>query len=83
MAMMQNGKPCEMYIMNNKGAIGGGKIVTPATHGTASLQFLYEATALSYTPAHDFVGSDRFAVAFGSSFIETVDVEVVPSPTKP
>jgi hypothetical protein len=80
MTMMQNGKPCEMYIMNNKGAIGGGKIVTPATHGVATLRFIYEATVISYTPAHDFVGSDRLTVAFGPDFIETVEVEVVPKP---
>jgi hypothetical protein len=80
--MMANGKPCEMFIMNNKGAIGGGKIVTPATHGTASLRVVYEATIISYTPAHDYVGSDRFTVAFGSDFTETLEVEVVPSPTK-
>jgi hypothetical protein len=83
MTMMENGKPCEIFIMNNKGAIGGGKIVTPAAHGTASLRVVYEATILSYTPAHDFVGSDQFAIAFGSDFIETVDVQVVSSPTKP
>jgi hypothetical protein len=83
MTMMQNGKPCEMFIMNNKGAVGGGKIVTPATHGTASLRVVYEATILSYSPAHDFVGSDQFAVAFGSDFTETVDVQVVPSSAKP
>jgi len=83
MTMMQNGKPCEMFIMNSKGAIGGGRIAASATHGAASLRFVYEATILSYTPAHDYVGSDRFAVAFGSDFIETVEVEVVPSPTKP
>ena len=81
--MMQNGKPCEMFIMNNKGAVGVGKIVTPATHGVASLRFVYEATILSYTPAHDFVGSDRFTVALGSDFLETMDVEIVPSSTKP
>ena len=83
MTMMQNAKPCEMFIMNNKNAIGGGKIVTPATHGVASLRVVYEATIISYTPSHDFVGSDRFAVAFGSDFTETMEVEVVPSSTKP
>ncbi len=81
MTMVQNGKPCEIYIMNSKGAIGGGKIVTPAAHGVASLRFVFEATYISYTPAHDYVGSDRFAVSFGSDFVETVEVEVVP--TKP
>jgi len=83
MTIMQNGKPCEMFIMNSKGAMGGGRIATPATHGAASLRFVYEATIISYTPAHDYVGSDRFTVAFGSDFIETVDVDVVPSSTKP
>jgi hypothetical protein len=82
MTMMQNGKPCEMYIMNSKGAVGSGKIVAPATHGIASLRFVYEATVISYTPAHDFVGSDRFSVAVGSDFMETIEVEVVPSATK-
>jgi hypothetical protein len=83
MTMMQNGKPCEMFIMNNKGAIGVGKIATPATHGVASLRFVYEATVLSYTPAHDFVGSDQFTVAIGSDFSETLEVDIVPSSTKP
>jgi hypothetical protein len=83
MTMMQNGKPCEMFIMNSKGAVGVGKIVTPATHGVATLRVVYEATILSYTPAHDFVGGDQFAVAFGSDFIETVDVQVVASTAKP
>jgi hypothetical protein len=83
MIMMQNGKPCEMFVMNNKGAVGVGKIVAPATHGVASLRFVYEATILSYTPAHDFVGRDQFTVAFGSDFIETLEVEIVPSSSKP
>jgi hypothetical protein len=83
MTMMQNGKPCEMFIMNTKGAVGVGKIVTPASHGVAGLRFVYEATVLSYTPAHDFVGSDQFTVAIGSDFIETVEVGIVPSSTKP
>ena len=83
MTMVQNGKPCEVFIMNSKGAVGVGKIVTPATHGTASLRFTYEATSLSYAPAHDYVGSDRFVVAFGSDFTETVDIQVVPSKSKP
>jgi hypothetical protein len=83
MTMMQNGKPCEMFIMNNKGAVGVGKIVAPATHGVASLRFVYEATVLSYTPAHDFVGSDRFTVAFGSNVVETVEIQIVPSSAKP
>ena len=83
MAMVQNGKPCEMFIMNSRGSVGVGKILTPATHGTASLRFTYEATFISYAPAHDYTGSDRFAVAFGSDFIETVEVQVVPSSTRP
>ena len=83
MTVAQNGKPCETYIMNNKGAVGVGKIVTPATHGAASLRVVYEATYISYTPAHDYVGSDRFVVAFGPDSIETVEVEVVPSTNKP
>jgi hypothetical protein len=83
MTMMQNGKPCETFLMNNKGGIGVGKIVAPATHGVASLRFVYEATVLSYTPAHDFVGNDRFTVAIGSDFTETVDVAIVPSSSKP
>ena len=83
MTVVQNGKACETYIMNNKGAVGVGKIVTPATHGTASLRVVYEATIMSYMPAHDYVGSDRFTVAFGSDFTETLEVEVVPSTAKP
>jgi hypothetical protein len=83
MTMMQNGKPCEMFIMNNKGAVGVGKFVIPATHGVATLRVVYEATIISYTPAHDYVGSDRFTVAFGSDFTETLEVEVVPSTAKP
>jgi hypothetical protein len=83
MIMMQNGKPCETFIMNNKGALGVGRIVTPAIHGVASLRFVYEATVLSYTPAHDFVGNDQFTVAIGSDFIETVEVQIVPSSAKP
>jgi hypothetical protein len=83
MTMMQNGKPCEMFIMNSKDAVGVGKIVTPATHGVATLRVVYEATIISYTPAHDYVGSDRFTVAFGSDFTETLEVEVVPSTAKP
>jgi hypothetical protein len=83
MTMMQNGKPCEMFIMNNKGAVGVGKIAIPATHGVATLRVVYEATIISYTPAHDYVGSDRFTVAFGSDFTETLEVEVVPSTAKP
>ena len=80
MTMMQNGKPCEMFIMNNRGGIGGGKITSPATHGAASLRFTYEATVISYVPAHDYVGRDQFAVAFGPGVIETVEVDVVPKP---
>ena len=83
MTVVQNGKACETFIMNNKGAVGVGKIVTPATHGAASLRFVYEATYISYTPARDYVGGDRFVVAFGPDSIETVEVEIVPSPTKP
>ena len=81
--MVQNGKPCETFVMNSKGAVGVGRIVTPAAHGVAGLRFSYEATYLSYTPAHDYVGSDRFVVAFGPESIETVEVEVVPSKAKP
>jgi hypothetical protein len=31
-------------------------------------------------PAHDYIGRDQFAVAFGPDVIETVEVEVVPKP---
>jgi hypothetical protein len=82
MTMVQNGKPCEMFIMNSKGAIGVGKIVTLAAHGVASLRFEYEATYISYAPAHDYVGSDRFVLAFGPDSIVTVEVEIVPSKSK-
>ncbi len=41
-----------------------------------------EATVVSYTPAHDYVGTDRFVVDYWPNFIETVDIEVMP-PAKP
>ena len=59
MTMMQNGKPCEMFIMNNGGGIGGGKIATPWRPMVRQVfGSLYEATVISYVPAHDYVGRD-------------------------
>jgi hypothetical protein len=79
----QNGQPCDMALTIRGGAVGGGTITTPASHGTASVRLLNLETIVSYTPAHDYVGSDRFTVEYGMDFVETVDVDVVPLPAKP
>jgi hypothetical protein len=79
----QNGQPCVMAMDVGRGAIAGGAIAMPATHGVASVRLSNDTSVISYIPAHDYVGSDRFVVDFGPNFRETVDVQVVPSAAKP
>jgi hypothetical protein len=55
----------------------------PPAHGTAAVRKTAEATVTSYTPASDYVGDDRFKVAFGPDFEMTVLVQVVPITTGP
>ena len=74
----QNGRPCVIE-MTMRGQIGpGGEIGTPPKHGTASIRDLATATLISYSPAQDYLGSDRFEVVFGPQFNMTVLVQVVP-----
>ena len=54
------------------------QIGTPRVHGTASIRDLATATLISYTPARDYVGDDRFEVVFSRDFSTTVLVQVVP-----
>jgi hypothetical protein len=74
----KNGSPCVIE-MTLRGQIGpGGQIGTPPVHGTASIRDLATATLISYTPARDYVGDDRFEVVFSRDFSTTVLVQVVP-----
>jgi hypothetical protein len=74
----ENGSPCVIG-MTLRGRIApGGQIGTPPVHGTDSIRDLATATLISYTPARDYVGDDRFEVVFSRDFNTTVLVQVVP-----
>jgi hypothetical protein len=80
----ENGDPCGMaFVINER--FGGGfvsdpQLVTQPAHGVASARMSNGAAIMIYTPNRDYVGSDRFAVAFGPNYTTTVDVDVVPLP---
>ena len=79
--MAQNGKPCETYIMNNRAPLASAK----SSHRDLGARS-GEGRPVPPSPAAgfpDYVGSDRFVVAFGPDSIETVEVEVVPSTEQP
>jgi hypothetical protein len=80
----ENGDPCGMAFVID-GSLGGGfvsdpELVAQPAHGVASAHMSNGAAIMIYTPNRDYVGSDRFAVAFGPNYTTTVDVEVVPLP---
>jgi hypothetical protein len=79
----RNGAPCEIASSIRSGPMGEGEIAVPPAHGTAAVRKTAEATVTSYTPASDYVGDDRFKVAFGPDFEMTVLVQVVPITTGP
>jgi hypothetical protein len=79
----ENGSPCGMEMVGNARRLGGqfglgGQIETPPMHGTASIRDTPYATVITYTPAPNFVGDDRFMVTFGPDFNATIFVQVVP-----
>ena len=83
----QNGSPCAIGVAGNARRLGGqyglgGHIETPPMHGTASIRDTTYATEILYTPAPNFVGDDRFLIAFGPDFNATVFVHVVPVASK-
>ena len=79
----RNGAPCEIASSIRGGPMGEGEIAVPPAHGTATVRKTAEATVTSYTPASDYVGDDRFQVAFGPNFEMTILVQVVPITTGP
>lgn len=79
----QNGNACVIGITIGRGQMGvGGALTTPPAHGTASVQPTSSVTLISYTPAPDYVGDDRFEVTFSPQTNLTVLAEVVPLPAK-
>lgn len=78
LTVAKNGAPCEMYLSIRNGSIGGGTVTMPPTHGAATVRVAAEATVVSYTPARDYTGPDRFEVAFGPEFNLAVAVDIVP-----
>jgi hypothetical protein len=83
LTVAQNGSPCVIDASIRGGAMGNGTIATPPTHGTATVQVTAEATQISYTPEHSYVGPDAFVVSLGSEFTISVSVQVVPIAAKP
>jgi hypothetical protein len=81
--VLQNAQPCEMETMIGRGSVDAGSIVTPPMHGVATVRLSNGTSLIGYTPARDYIGSDRFVLSFGPSFSETVNVQVVPSAAKP
>ena len=73
----QNGAPCELFLSNRGGSMGDGTVATPPANGIATVRVTAEATVISYTPAREYIGPDRFDVAFGPNFNMTVAVDVV------
>jgi len=79
----QNGGPCIIGMTIGRVPMGvEGQIKLPPAHGTASIRATADATFISYTPARDFAGDDRFEVMFGPNFSATVLVRVVPLTSK-
>jgi hypothetical protein len=82
--VVQNGSPCEMALVLNSpsgsGFVSDPQVVTPPAHGTATARMSNGAAVMVYTPNHDYVGPDRFAVLFGPKYTLSVDVTVVAQP---
>ncbi len=74
----QNGSPCVIATSIRGGSMGPGTITVQPAHGTASVRVDAEATLITYTPAPDYVGADRFAVNFGPNFDLQVLAQIVP-----
>jgi hypothetical protein len=68
----ENGSPCVIAAAIKQSSMGQGEITTPPSHGTATPPTTAEATFISYIPAREYLGEDRFAVAFGPNFNVTV-----------
>ena len=79
MTVARNGAPCVIRLSIRDNSMGDGTVTTPPAHGTATVRVTAEATLISYTPAREYVGPDRFDVAFGPNFNVAVAVDVVAS----
>ena len=79
--VIENGSPCVIAAAINKSSMGQGEITIPPSRGTATLRTTAEATLISYIPAREYLGEDRFAVAFGPNFKVAVFVQIVPITT--
>ena len=73
----RNGSPCVVAMGLGHSGIGGAVVAVPPDHGKAAIRALEESTLISYTPASDYVGPDKFDVAFGPNFTVKVFVQVV------
>ena len=79
----ENGSHCVIAVAIKRSSMGQGEITTPPSHGTATPRTTAETTLISYKPAREYVGEDRFAVAFAPNFNVTVFVQIVPVTTGP
>jgi hypothetical protein len=73
----RNGGRCVIAESIGRATMGEAGVSVPPAHGTAAIKVLEEATLISYTPTADYVGADRFEVAFGPNFHVNVLVQVV------
>lgn len=80
----RNGSTCDMaFVLNNRtgsGFVSDPQLITGPAHGSASVRMSNGAAVMTYTPARDYVGPDRFVVSFGPSYTLSVSVAVVPLP---
>ena len=80
----RNGASCGMAFEMNGPARGGfvsdPQLVAEPPHGSAAAQMSKGAALIFYKPSLDYVGPDRFVVAFSRDYALTVDVSVVPLP---
>jgi hypothetical protein len=80
----RNGASCGMAFAMNGPARGGfvsdPQLVAEPAHGSAAARMSKGAALIFYRPSLDYVGPDRFVVAFSRDYALTVDVSVVPLP---
>jgi hypothetical protein len=88
-SMSQNGSPSPFNLNLHATDVDGDAITwsinTPAGHGTASASGTGTSKAISYTPVHDYIGSDSFdvQVSDGNGGTDTITVNVTITAVEP
>ena len=83
-ALAAGGRITELLLllprMETDGRSSDPQLAAEPAHGSAAVWMLKGAALIFYMPSLDYIGPDRFVVAFSRDYALTVDISVVPLP---